>query len=73
MAEYGYWNKNDEVLVSMGAVFRNKKIRLSVNEKNNIAMKLYRKVGFKKEGVFRQDVKIGHRYFDTIEMARFVR
>jgi RimJ/RimL family protein N-acetyltransferase len=50
-----------------------KKLRLGVIAENKIARKLYRKMGFKQEGCFRRELKVGNRYHDTIEMAKFIR
>ena len=49
------------------------KLRLNVIENNKIAYNLYRKMGFIKEGYFRREIRIGRRYYNTIEMAKFVR
>ncbi len=49
-----------------------KKLRLSVIADNKIAQKLYKKMGFKMEGRFRRELKIGTKYYDTIEMSKFI-
>lgn len=48
------------------------KVRLSVNANNRIAIALYRKLGFKLEGRFKHEIKVGKKYFDTLEMAKFI-
>lgn len=49
-----------------------KKIMLHVHEKNKRAIRLYKKAGFVKEGVLRQDRYTGGRYYNTIVMGLFV-
>lgn len=49
-----------------------KKLRLGVVAQNTVAQKLYRSMGFKREGRFKRELKIGGRYYDTIEMAKFI-
>lgn len=45
------------------------RIELRVFPFNKRAIKVYKRLGFKKEGYLRQDVKKGKRYFDSILMG----
>lgn len=56
------WAKNAEL----------KKLRLCVIDRNRQAYKLYQRMGFKKEGFFKREIRIGQRYLSTIEMAKFL-
>ena len=49
-----------------------KKLRLGVIAENKIAQKLYKSMGFKKEGRFSRELKIGSKYYDTLELAKFI-
>lgn len=49
-----------------------KKIKLSVVANNTSAIKLYKKAGFIAEGRSKKEMKINRRYYDTIEMAKFI-
>ena len=49
-----------------------RKMTLSVFSNNKNAIKLYKKVGFKIEGLCPMDVKINGRYYDSILMYKFV-
>ncbi len=51
---------------------RIEKVKLSVNANNRVAIALYRKLGFKLEGRFKHEIKVGKKYFDTLEMAKFI-
>lgn len=48
------------------------KIKLSVNANNRTAISLYSKLGFVVEGHFKKEIKVGKKYFDTLEMAKFI-
>lgn len=49
-----------------------RRLHLEVFVPNRRAYGLYRKMGFQKEGVRRKSIRIGRRYYDTIEMARLL-
>lgn len=49
-----------------------RKMTLSVFSNNKNAIKLYKKVGFKVEGLCPKDVKINGRYYDSVLMYKFV-
>lgn len=46
-----------------------KKINLRVREDNERAIKLYEKLGFKKEGVITRDFCVGGKYYSSISMG----
>ncbi|MEI7578882.1 MAG: N-acetyltransferase [bacterium] len=48
------------------------KVNLGVNAENLPAISLYKKFGFQESGRKRQDIKIGERYYDTLEMEMFI-
>jgi ribosomal protein S18 acetylase RimI-like enzyme len=47
------------------------KVELSVYTSNRAAIGLYRKFGFRREGLIRRYRKVDGRVFDALEMARF--
>lgn len=48
------------------------KIELSVYTTNHAAIALYKKHGFQQEGLTKNYRKLDGRYFDAIEMAKFL-
>lgn len=46
-----------------------KKINLRVREDNKRAMKLYKKLGFKKEGMITRDLYLNEKYYSSIQMG----
>lgn len=46
-----------------------KKINLRVREDNDIAIKLYQKLGFKKEGIISRDFYVNGNYYSSISMG----
>jgi RimJ/RimL family protein N-acetyltransferase len=49
-----------------------KKIKLTVMTGNESAIKFYKKLGFLSEGTLKKEFKIGRRYHDGFQMARFM-
>jgi RimJ/RimL family protein N-acetyltransferase len=47
-----------------------KKLRSSVFAKNQGAIDLFIKFGFKKEGLLKREMKIGYKYYDIVEFAK---
>jgi ribosomal protein S18 acetylase RimI-like enzyme len=47
-----------------------KKIKLTVNSKQKPAINLYKKYGFKEVGVFRKELKINNKFYDSIVMEK---
>jgi ribosomal protein S18 acetylase RimI-like enzyme len=48
------------------------KIELQVYTENKAAIALYKKLGFKEEGLLKKYRKLGDRYFDVLSMAKFI-
>ncbi|WP_162582657.1 GNAT family N-acetyltransferase [Acidianus brierleyi] len=46
--------------------------RLYVFKGNYIAIKLYKKIGFKEVGVLKNEIKRGEKYFDVIVMEYYL-
>ncbi|MBS4536351.1 GNAT family N-acetyltransferase [Clostridium sp. D2Q-14] len=46
-----------------------KKINLRVREDNKIAIELYKKLGFKKEGIITRDFYVNEKYYSSIQMG----
>lgn len=51
---------------------RMEKIKLEVFSDNQVAIKLYERHGFVREGVRRREIRVDGRYVDVIMMARFL-
>lgn len=49
------------------------KISLKVNQNNPAAIKLYKKMGFQKEGRLKNDLKINTKYIDSILMGKMIK
>lgn len=49
-----------------------RRLHLSVIVENDVAIHLYRRMGFVEEGVARKNIRIGRRFYDTIEMAKLL-
>ena len=45
------------------------RIYLFVTENNEMAIRMYEKVGFQKEGIARDDVYVDNKYINTIRMS----
>ncbi len=59
-----HWGRNNRVI---------RKMSLAVFSNNKNAIELYKKVGFKIEGLCPQDIKINGRYYDSIFMYKFMK
>lgn len=84
VAEFGisiareFWGKNIggkaiDFIVKEGRKRNVKRIEFEVVADNLRARKLYKKHGFREEGVKKNSFKIGRRYHDTVVMARLLK
>lgn len=75
IGDRGYWGKgygSDAVKILISFIFNEmnmNKIRLNVYSFNERAMRCYKKCGFKVEGVLREEIYRGGKYYDTIAMG----
>lgn len=68
----GIGNKLFKKIFSWSSKAKISRIELKVREDNNIAIKLYEKLGFEKEGIRNKAVKFKGKFYDEIYMSKII-